>query len=604
MKYTNLSISKIYNIKYNRATEYEQFLYVNRHNEISTFNFSFIKRKKPVYKIENSSYQYSDPTFSIEKIDNISLDKSFDGISNNDNNHANKTSNSIITTEKKNNTNNRLFKIQTYHKLNTSIDRNKQLKIISQKNDDNILSSISKSNISYATDDNILDLTKDNKSNIENIIITPSKTDPKKNSNMLNSNNGNSIRRDKNEFLNSINKTTILNIKLTSSQDQKYNNLPQSFDDRGYTYNSNATYFDNDGEFFDENGFDKHKGRHDRFGDYIPGPGFNKEIGMYTDDINNLSFNEEQLKKEIEEKERLEFEKIKLEGKESKKLKKDFQLPIEKDDSSDSFDYQEEFEKLEREEMSNLGLTKKDNLSDLLQKNNLPLKPDNNTSNNDIATRFFNGEFNNSVEENLKFEEDSKININNLVNQINQTSQKEETKVVNSDINTGQELIAYNQLDNIEEDEIEEKRYTKKKRSKINIKHKIRKKNSNDKIPVNKFGKSKSKNKKNNKKAKSKNNSPDNSICDNNKENQNEEGKNTNNKTKIKKPISKTPQITEESINQETNFEDIDAFIMFKNRLKSYNWELADDDEQIQDIANIYLKFVKKKNNNNQKNFK
>ena len=43
---------------------------------------------------------------------------------------------------------------------------------------------------------------------------------------------------------------------------------------------------------------------------------------------------------------------------------------------------------------------------------------------------------------------------------------------------------------------------------------------------------------------------------------------------------------------------------MFKNRLKSYNWELADDDEQIQDIANIYLKFVKKKNNNNQKNFK
>ena len=93
-----------------------------------------------------------------------------------------------------------------------------------------------------------------------------------------------------------------------------------------------------------------------------------------------------------------------MEAKESKKLKKDFLLPIEKDDSSDDFDYQEEFEKLEQE-----------GISDIEPEENINLKEQNknNGNNKDIATRFFNGEFNDDIEKNLKLEEDreNKINI-------------------------------------------------------------------------------------------------------------------------------------------------------------------------------------------------
>ena len=65
---------------------------------------------------------------------------------------------------------------------------------------------------------------------------------------------------------------------------------------------------------------DHHGGKYDKFGKYINGPDFNKDLGMYNDDIKNTCFNEIELKKEIKEKEELEFEKIKKEALESKKL--------------------------------------------------------------------------------------------------------------------------------------------------------------------------------------------------------------------------------------------------------------------------------------------
>ena len=110
------------------------------------------------------------------------------------------------------------------------------------------------------------------------------------------------------------------------------NNLPQTFDERGYLYNTSATYVDNDDDYFNEEGFDKNKGRHNRLGVYEPGANFNNELSMYNNDINNLSIDKDTLKKEISDEENMDFEKSALEGKESKKIQKNLHLPIEKGD--------------------------------------------------------------------------------------------------------------------------------------------------------------------------------------------------------------------------------------------------------------------------------
>ena len=123
---------------------------------------------------------------------------------------------------------------------------------------------------------------------------------------------------EENKFLNSINKSNIFKVNLNTSNNRNNNNLLQSYEERGFLYNSNATYFDNDGDFFNEEGFNKNKGRRNRIGEYRPGPDYNKVIGMYNSDINNLSIDKETLKKEMEEIEKIEFQKIIFGGKKSK----------------------------------------------------------------------------------------------------------------------------------------------------------------------------------------------------------------------------------------------------------------------------------------------
>ena len=68
-------------------------------------------------------------------------------------------------------------------------------------------------------------------------------------------------------------------------------------------------------------GTDENGGKYDKYGEYLNGPNFNSEIGMYKDDIKNSSFDDEnELKQEIKESQEVEFEKIKNEGYESKNL--------------------------------------------------------------------------------------------------------------------------------------------------------------------------------------------------------------------------------------------------------------------------------------------
>ena len=74
-KFTNLSINTIYNIKYKRYTDLNKFNLFNLSNKINNFNINYIKKRKPIFKIENKSFQYFEPKFSIEKTENIIYDK-------------------------------------------------------------------------------------------------------------------------------------------------------------------------------------------------------------------------------------------------------------------------------------------------------------------------------------------------------------------------------------------------------------------------------------------------------------------------------------------------------------------------------------------------
>ena len=115
---------------------------------------------------------------------------------------------------------------------------------------------------------------------------------------------------------------------------------------------------------------------------------------MYNEDIKKLSFDVDQLKKEIEDKEKIEFEKIKLEGKESKKLIKDFQLPIVKDDSIDELELAEEFNKQDKSDNSELeiGPNEENNKKDKKEEQKeVNIKAKNNTKDN--QSKFSNGEF-------------------------------------------------------------------------------------------------------------------------------------------------------------------------------------------------------------------
>ena len=360
---------------------------------------------------------------------------------------------------------------------------------------------------------------------------------------LLKSININKEEIDENAFLNSINKPTILKSNFKAAKDSKNNNLPTVYDERGFIYNSSGTYFDNDGDFFNEEGFDRNKGRHDRLGEYLPGPDFNHELGMYNEDIKKLSFDVDQLKKEIEDKEKIEFEKIKLEGKESKKLIKDFQLPIVKDDSIDELQLAEEFNNQDNPDNSEVKIepNQENNKKDKKEEQKeVIIKSKNN--NKDNQSKFLNVEFNQIIEENLK-EKDDKDKKN-----------------------------------------IDKNNCTKKKKSSV----------SKDKKNLNQNNKNKQKQETNeNKKKKRKKSS---SVNKNKKEKDKINNKITKEKMKI--PYGHTPEILEENI---TDFEGLEALIEVENTLQNFKYSDKEKEDSLEELANLVIKFKKKfqsKNNN------
>ena len=170
---------------------------------------------------------------------------------------------------------------------------------------------------------------------------------------------------------------------------------------------------------------DHHGGKYDKFGKYINGPDFNKDLGMYNDDIKNTCFNEIELKKEIKEKEELEFEKIKKEALESKKLIKQYSKPYECTSSNDEYENYED-EDINQNEIIEEQLREEEEKYDYINhlvdnvyyNNKINLNNENKENKNKIINK-------NEIEE--KKEKEEKEEKTNKINKVNNKRKKKKT---------------------------------------------------------------------------------------------------------------------------------------------------------------------------------
>ena len=200
------------------------------------------------------------------------------------------------------------------------------------------------------------------KSKTGNLLLTPSF---KQNKNSISNNKNVSIKINNHNNKNQINKES-------SKGDSKESDDSRFLDERGLYISGDGSIYDNDGNFFNnEDGLDEHGGKYNKFGEYINGSNFNENIGMYDDEIKNSLFNENELKKEVEEKQKIEFEKIKNEAIKSKKLLKNYYRPYEKNNSSSSDEDSYDEEELINEALKNEENEKIEYYNELMDKEKL-----------------------------------------------------------------------------------------------------------------------------------------------------------------------------------------------------------------------------------------
>ena len=101
-------------------------------------------------------------------------------------------------------------------------------------------------------------------------------------------------------------------------------------DDRGFYTSPNGSFWDDDHNYFNHFGFDKHGGTYDKFGIYQPGPNYNSETGMYQDEEMNVEKISEPKKMELKKIDELQEE----EKKDEKTVQKFGEL-IESEDESE-----------------------------------------------------------------------------------------------------------------------------------------------------------------------------------------------------------------------------------------------------------------------------
>ena len=117
-------------------------------------------------------------------------------------------------------------------------------------------------------------------------------------------------------------------------------------DDRGFYTSTNGSFWDDDHNYFNHLGFDKHGGTYDKFGIYQPGPNYNSETGMYEEEEKNFEPILEKEKKKPIFGQRFDgqiINELQLEEKQNEKTIKKFAELIESDNESD--DEEEEKDK-------------------------------------------------------------------------------------------------------------------------------------------------------------------------------------------------------------------------------------------------------------------
>ena len=106
-------------------------------------------------------------------------------------------------------------------------------------------------------------------------------------------------------------------------------------DDRGFYTSPNGSFWDDDHNYFNHFGLDKHGGTYDKFGIYQPGPNYNPETGMYNDEEMNFDNNDKE--KNFEEKtiEGKKIEELSSVQKKDEKTVKRFADLVESENESD-----------------------------------------------------------------------------------------------------------------------------------------------------------------------------------------------------------------------------------------------------------------------------
>ena len=103
-------------------------------------------------------------------------------------------------------------------------------------------------------------------------------------------------------------------------------------DDRGFYTSPNGSFWDDDHNYFNHLGFDKHGGTYDKFGIYHPGPNYNTQTGTYQDEEMNLEKDDKFDQNKIEKNRIFDLQ---YEEKKDKKTVQKFGDLIESEDESD-----------------------------------------------------------------------------------------------------------------------------------------------------------------------------------------------------------------------------------------------------------------------------
>ena len=106
-------------------------------------------------------------------------------------------------------------------------------------------------------------------------------------------------------------------------------------DDRGFYTSPNGSFWDDDHNYFNHFGLDKHGGTYDKFGIYQPGPNYNPETGMYNDEEMNFDNNDKEKNFEEKKIEGKKIEELSSVQKKDEKTVKRFADLVESENESD-----------------------------------------------------------------------------------------------------------------------------------------------------------------------------------------------------------------------------------------------------------------------------